>query len=273
MRTSERVKAHYEIERELASRLRRCAPAERLGLYSVVYDELFRRVPDHPMLTRKADPGATVRAVGSQYRLIRRFLRPETQYLEIGPGDCTLAYAVAKEVRNVHAVDVSEVISSSESRPSNFRLYLSDGVSIPVAPGSITFAFSNQLMEHLHPDDALAQLRNVHKALAQGGTYFCITPSALSGPHDVSRSFDDVATGFHLKEYTYSELRKLFSDVGFARIRAMISIRGRSMLVPVGICELVERLVGALPARWRREVAGRLPLRLFLGVQIVGTKE
>lgn len=272
MRTPERLKAHYEIERGLASRLRDCAPAQRLGLYSVVYDELFRRVPDHPMLTRKADPGATLRAVGAQYRLIRRFLRPDTEYLEVGPGDCTLAFAVAKDVRNVHAVDVSEVISSSATRPSNFRLYLSDGVSIPVAPGSITFAFSNQLMEHLHPDDALAQLRNVHRALASGGTYFCITPSALSGPHDVSRYFDDVATGFHLKEYTYAELRRLFSEVGFTRIRAMVSIRGRSVLVPVWVCALAESLVRALPARWRRAVAGRLPLRLFLGVQIVGTK-
>ncbi len=196
MRTPDRLKAHYEIERELASRLRRCAPNERLGLYSVVYDELFRRVPDHPMLTRKLDANATLRAVGSQYRLIRQFLRPETEYLEVGPGDCTLAYAVAKEVRSVHAVDVSEVISSSESRPRNFRLYLSDGVSIPVASESITFAFSNQLMEHLHPDDALTQLRNIHRALARGGTYFCITPSALSGPHDVSRFLTKSPLGF-----------------------------------------------------------------------------
>jgi SAM-dependent methyltransferase len=151
-------------------------------------------------------------------------------------------------------------------------LYISDGVSIPVAPESITFAFSNQLMEHLHPEDAVAQLRNVHKALAPGGKYFCITPSALSGPHDISRYFDDVATGFHLKEYTYHELRRLFDDVGFTKTQAMLSMRGRSVLVPVGICEFVESLVRALPSRWRRVVAGRLPLRLLLGVQILGTK-
>ena len=61
-------------------------------------------------------------------------------------------------------------------------------------------------MEHLHPDDALEQLQNIYSALVPGGIYLCITPNRLSGPQDVSRDFDMVATGFHLKEYTISEL-------------------------------------------------------------------
>jgi SAM-dependent methyltransferase len=273
MRTRESIAAHYEIERELASRLRNCKAEERRTLYSAVYDELFRRVPDHPMLTQKEDPEASKRAVRAQLRLVRRFLRPDSAFLEVGPGDCALSYAVAQEARHVFAVDVSEVISNAASRPPNFELFISDGVSIPVPPASVTVAFSNQLMEHLHPDDAKEQLQNIFKSLGKGGIYLCITPNALSGPHDVSRFFDKEATGFHLKEYTCSELHRLFQRAGFAKTRALFSIRGHSVLLPVWICGFFEWIVRMLPYRIGRELAGRLPLRLFLGVQMVGFRE
>jgi len=272
MRTPDQLREHYEIERELASRLRQCAPHERLRLYASTYDELFRRVAHHPMLLRKKDPEATRSAIMSQLRLIRGFLRPDTHFLEIGPGDCSLSLAVAREVQQVYAVDVTELISSSAARPANFQLILSDGISIPVPQGAVTVAFSNQLMEHLHPDDALEQLRNVYKALGHGGVYVCITPNALSGPHDISRGFDRVASGFHLKEYTNGELYALFVQVGFSKVRAMVSVRGRSTLLPVWVCRIAEWLVHRLPHPFSRELAGRLPLRLFLGIQMIGYK-
>jgi len=272
MRTAEQVRKHYEIERELASRLKDCTTERRRELYGPTYDELFRRVPDHPMLSRKVDPEATARAVKSQLRLLERFLTPESNFLEVGPGDCALSFAVAPKVKQVYAVDVSEVISSQKQAPANFKLVLSNGVSIPVAPGSVHVAYSNQLMEHLHPDDAAEQLRNIHAALAPGAAYFCITPSALSGPHDVSGHFERVASGFHLKEYTYGELARLFRQVGFSSVRALFSVKGRSVLLPVWVCGLAESLVRAIPYPTGRKLAGKLPLRLFLGVQIVGYK-
>ena len=118
------------------------------------------------------------------------------------------------------------------------ELVLSDGVSIPV---EATLIFSNQLMEHLHPDDVREQLRNVVTALLPGGRYLCITPSRLNGPHDISRGVDKVARGFHLREYTYTELDRLFKDVGFARTRAVIRIRGRQLEAPTWLLKALER--------------------------------
>jgi len=46
-RSPERVRAHYEIERQLADRLRAAPKEARRQLYSEVYDELFERVADH----------------------------------------------------------------------------------------------------------------------------------------------------------------------------------------------------------------------------------
>ena len=47
------IEHHYRVELELAGRLRAAPRAERLSLYGPLYDELFRRVPNHPQLTRK----------------------------------------------------------------------------------------------------------------------------------------------------------------------------------------------------------------------------
>lgn len=272
-RTAEQLREHYEIERDLATRLRQGAPEERLRLYATTYDELFSRVTHHPLVQLKENPKARQRSIQSQYRRIRRFLRPSTRFLEIGPGDCGLSLTVAQEVSQVYAVDVSDELEFTAARPANFHLILSDGISIPVAPESVTVAFSHQVMEHLHPDDALAQLRNICQALGHGGVYVCLTPSSLSGPHDISKYFDEVATGLHLKEYTTAELARLFASVGFSRCRGMISMRGYSLLVPVWVPLMVEWLVQHLPFRLGREIAARMPLRSLLGVQLVGYKE
>ena len=56
-------------------------------------------------------------------------------------------------------------ISRNQDRPANASLVLSDGSSVPVLPDSVDGAYSRQLMEHLHPDDAMDQLANLPRAL------------------------------------------------------------------------------------------------------------
>jgi SAM-dependent methyltransferase len=169
-------------------------------------------------------------------------------------------------------VDVSGEITKGAARPANFELILSDGSSIPVPAGSVHVAYSNQLMEHLHPDDALEQLRNVYAALAPGGRYVCITPNRLTGPHDVSEHFDEVATGFHLKEYTATELARIFKAAGFSRISAFASYREQFFAVPVFLLKIAESVVAVLPRSSRRQVARRLPFRALLRAAVVGEK-
>jgi SAM-dependent methyltransferase len=271
-RTPAQIREHYEIEKELAARLRNAGKEDRRRLYTTLYDELYRRVPLHPQLTQKADPAARAEAVAVQMRLLRRFLTPGSVFLEVGPGDCSLAFEAAKSAKKVYAVDVSEEITKGAARPANFELILSDGSSIPVPAGSVRVAYSNQLMEHLHPDDALEQLRNIYAALAPGGKYICITPNRLTGPHDVSEYFDEIATGFHLKEYTATELARIFKAAGFAHISAFVSYRERFFAVPVFLLKVAESVVAILPRSSRRQVARRLPFRALLRAVVVGEK-
>lgn len=275
-RSTEQIRQHYLIEKELASRLKMASKEERRRLYGEIYDELFRRVPDHPQLTLKQQfptPASGLqKEVDHRLALLKDYLTPDATYLEIGPGDCSLAIEVAKHVLKVYAVDVSEEIAKDVVLPGNLELIISDGCSIPVPESSINVAYSDQLMEHLHPDDAMDQLQNIHRALAPRGVYICITPNRLSGPHDVSQYFDDVATGFHLKEYTLTELLRIFRDVGFRRFQVLVGARGSHALVPTSLPQTLEFLLEKAGGRFGRKAARRLPLRLILGVKLIAWK-
>jgi SAM-dependent methyltransferase len=268
--TPEQVREHYEVEKELAARLRAADAPERRSLYTAVYDELLRRIPHHPLLTGKHSPQSARAGLEYNVHALQPFLRPDTVFLEIGAGDCALSLELAKQVRHVYAIDVSTEISANLDPPPNFELIISDGSSIDVPPGSVDLAFSNQLMEHLHPQDAEIQLRGIHAALRPGGTYVCFTPSRFNGPHDVSRFFDPVATGLHLHEYTTGELVPMMRKVGFTR--AQVYFPSRQSLLSTVPVEIVEKMLGAMPHGLQHSIASRSPLSKILGIKLVVTK-
>ena len=270
LRNEAQLREHYLIERELADRLRRAPREERGRLYALVYDELYRRVPHHPMNRPSEHPRAA--GVERDLAFLRRFLRPSSVFLEIGAGDCALACRVAAVVRRVFAVDVSGEIMRLAPSAMNLERVLSDGTAIPVRAGSVDVAFSDQLMEHLHPDDAEEQLRNIHRALAPGGVYLCITPNRLYGPRDISGYFDDVATGLHLREYTGGELARLFRSVGFSRVRFYAGARGWYLPVPAALVRAAESALERLPVPMRRRIAAAAPMRALLGLRVAAIK-
>lgn len=271
-RTLEQLRQHYDVERELADRLRRATKEERRTLYSEVYDELFKRVPLHPQHTNKADAARLAADVAEKMQIVTPFLSKDTVFLEVGPGDCEFAKTVAEKVAHVLAIDVSDEITRKRELPPHLQLVISDGSSIPVEANSVDVAYSNQLMEHLHPDDALDQLRGLHAALKPGGVYICITPSRLTGPHDISCVFDREAKGFHLKEYTVGDLAALFRQVGFTKIRIIFGGKGRFTLLPAWTATICEKLLDMLPHSLSKAIALKPPFRWLFGVRLAGFK-
>ena len=126
-------------------------------------------------------------------------------------------------------------------------------------------------MEHLHPDDACEQLENIYHALVPGGVYVCITPNRLTGPHNISKHFDEAANGFHLKEYTILELSNIFRKAGFSRVRVYIGAK-RKYIIPVCPIVLCEILLNKLPFVLRKNIARSRPFRALLGTYLVGMK-
>jgi len=269
-RSKEQILEHYQVEKELAQKLRRASREQRRGLYTEVYDELLKRVRHHPLLHATRSAEDIERTVNEQLEHLAPYINRDTIFLEIGAGGCQLSLALTERVKRVIAVDVSNEITAHVRPPPNFELVISDGTNIPVPPGSVDVAFSNQLMEHLHPDDAAEQLREIYTALAPGGTYLCFTPNSMSGPHDVSRGFDPTATCFHLHEYTVSELDRMFRHVGFRHMQAILP--KANVRVPASALMALESCVGALPGALGRKVAYSWPMRRILGIRVVAWK-
>ena len=157
-------------------------------------------------------------------------------------------------------------------KDAQFDLIISDGLHLSIASETVTLAYSNQLMEHLHPDDALDQLQLIFEVLAPNGQYVCVTPNRLYGPHDISKFFDDVATGFHLKEYTATDLADIFESVGFAGVHFIANIGGRYLACPTLVMRSIERLFESFPMGVRRRLARISVVGGVLGTVIVGRK-
>jgi SAM-dependent methyltransferase len=266
----QRHRRHYELEKSLADRLRRARREERKNLYSEVYDELYRSLPEHPGNLQKQNPEIAAASVRSSLRFIEPYLKPNSMFLEVGAGDAALSVSVAANVQKVYAIEVSAEKANKASMPTNMEFVITDGFSIPVPAGSIDVAFSNQVMEHLHPDDAAEQLTNIYRSLKPGAPYICLTPNYLNGPHDVSSYFDEVPTGFHLKEYTTTELAHLFRQVGFRKIGVMLSLKVRVIVVPAGLIRPLEFVLSKLPFRLRNAIGNRQPVEQLLGLRMIG---
>ena len=271
-RAPERLRVHYLAERQLADRIRASKSyAERQAIFATMYDELFRLVPDHPRLAaRGAATASRERDIGWNLAQLAPYLKPGCTFLEVGSGDCALSARVAREAKQVYAVDISD--QHQGTLPANVKVVITDGRSIEVPAGSVDLAFSDQLMEHLHPDDAIEQLRNIHRALKPGGVYMCVTPNRVYGPSDISAFFDDEPRGFHLKEYTLKEMLEVFRSAGFPRAHVYIGARGHFVRAPAFFVRAVEGTLQALPAGLRRKLADMKVFRALLGLRVAAIK-
>jgi SAM-dependent methyltransferase len=271
VRPARQLREHYEIERELAERLRWASADQRSTLYAEVYDELFHRIPHHPQLHRRFS-AERQHQVDRELYFLAPLLDNEVTFLEVGAGDLALSRRVAGVVREVHAVDVAAEIADTDHTAANLHIALTDGRHFPLPEDSIDLAYSNQLMEHLHPDDAAEQVRDLFRVLRPGGAYLCITPNRLTGPWDVSRMFSSTPTGLHLREYSNRELVALLREVGFEEIHAVVPAGRSAWQVPVALFTTVERALETLPPRARR-VLLRGPWRKALNsVRLVARK-
>lgn len=266
-RQPDRLRAHYELEKILAARLMQAGSADRGRVYGEVYGELFASLADHPQNTRKTLP---IDATAWQLSLLRRIVPAGASFAEVGAGDAKVSLGLCDHCSETVAIDVSDAVLGTEAKPANFRFVTIDGLHMPFEADRFDFVYSNQLMEHLHPEDALVQLAEILRILKPGGTYLCITPNRNTGPHDISKYYDTVPTGFHLKEYTYRELSRLFLESGFASTAALWKKGRWHLTMPSWVGVALEELVAHLFPR-SRPVTQRM-VRNALGINMLGRK-
>ena len=168
-RSSSQILHHYQVEKEIAGRLKRADRDERRKIYAGMYAELFARVPDHPRLAGTRDPDSLAAHNRKKFALVERFINPETVFVEFAPGDCTFAYLVCVRAQAVIGVDISDQSAEAFAVPDNFALRVYDGFHLDLPDGCADIVFSDQFIEHLHPDDADLHFQLVHGLLKPGG--------------------------------------------------------------------------------------------------------
>jgi len=267
-RTKEQIRNHYEVERALADKLRKSNREERKLLFRVMYDELFEKVPDHPRLTKRSNPEVTLRRNKNKIKMVRNLLDKRTVFAEFAPGDCEFCFYVADQVQRVYGMDISDQTDPSRVRPDNFELIVYDGYDLNMPSGKIDVMFSDQFIEHLHPEDVPEHYTLARQLLAPGGKYSFRYPHIYRGPEDISRFFTDVPTGFHLNENTFTATVEQLKKANFSHYQCYWFLNGIRVPIPFGVFRLTERLFKNVPARFRRRIA---PF-LFPTVHIVATK-
>jgi len=263
-RSLKQLRHHYLVEKEIAERLKTANREQRKTIYATMYDELFRQVPDHPRLSRRDDAAATARANRVKHILVDRFLDESKVFLEFAPGDCRFVTEISKSVKYAYGLDISDQRRQGENNPANFQLVTYDGYSLSeIESSSIDVIFSDQLIEHIHPDDTKLHFALAHRLLKPKGLYVFRTPHFLTGPHDISMYFSDFPECFHLKEWTYREIRELLLNVGYARFRPYWNRWGVSIRMPNLYFASVEIMLQPFPKRHIKRIAAYLLSQVY----------
>jgi hypothetical protein len=135
---------------------------------------------------------------------LRPALELTSVFLEIGAGDCALSRRVAGYVDRVYALDISDDMMGRLGGPPNLVRMMHDGVRIPLPEAELDIAFSRSL--------TISQLPGICHALKDGGVYF----TSSKGPA--------------------SELRQVFLDAGFSRLRFYVG----SVRVPYVLARVLD---------------------------------
>lgn len=83
--------------------------------------------------------------------------------------------------------------------------------------------------------------------------------------------FDDIATGLHLKEYSYRELCSLFEQVGLINRAVLFGQGAAHMLVPAKFGIMIETMLQRIFAQ-RTSPITNLVLQHLMGIRLLGYK-
>ncbi|MDR4464485.1 MAG: class I SAM-dependent methyltransferase [Nitrospira sp.] len=267
-RSFEQILNQYVAEKSIAENIKKSSRAERRHIQTTMYADLFNKVPDHPRLTRRRSVELTSIANKSKFSHVSRFLNETSVCVEFAPGDCKFSFEVAKRVKFVIGVDISDQRSPEDNTPDNFRLIVYDGWNLnEIEDNSIDVVFSDQLVEHFHPEDTKLHFELVYRILKVGGKYIFNTPHRYTGPHDISKYFSYEAEGFHLKEWTYAEINEIVMGLGYSKFHTYWSGGGVDIRMPYFYHAVCESVLGSIPPKYIRSVA-RLFLPSLCGVAI-----
>jgi SAM-dependent methyltransferase len=271
--TEEQIIQIYESEIKHSNRLRISDSKKRKLLYEKVYEDYYSELPFHPAFKVKKNFEIQKNRLDFQLNKLIPIVNKNQVFVEVGAGDCALSKQLSSYVGKIYALEISKTYAMQENRlPSNMEIIIFDGFNFPFEANSIDFVYSNQLIEHLHPDDAIEQLKSIFNCLKKGGRHMIITPNRLLGPGDISGHFGDEPIGFHLKEYTDLELRSILKSVGFKKFKFQTIIKSKSIYIPFLIKWSFEKFFSKISKQNREKLLKYRIFNLFFNTVLIAQK-
>lgn len=211
-----RVASHWDLETSLARQIIESSPQTRWQVTERAYSELYEELEWHNDCWGDLEPrdwADWLLVAGSE---------PLDIY-EVGSGQGQLLRTLARSGHRCRGTDITSERGERYDPDGLISWGLTDGVHLNryEPESSFDMVISHQVIEHLHPEDLATHLSSASSLLRPGGRYVMSVPHRLTGPHDVSEVFGLLdAEAMHLREYTWSELRRAARDAGFGQVSA-----------------------------------------------------
>jgi 2-polyprenyl-3-methyl-5-hydroxy-6-metoxy-1,4-benzoquinol methylase len=146
--------------------------------------------------------------------------------LDIGCGGGDFLLSCNRNIEHQRLLGLDVFVKDTEVPERRLSFRRSDVVRFEVdEPYDV--AITDNVYEHIAPQDIPDHLRSIHRALKPGGKVIILTPHRAFGPWDVTRIVDNsnsgwtAARGTHINESTYSELAAALRANGFTDLEAV----------------------------------------------------
>jgi len=285
--SEEMILRHWELEKELTQKLLESTPENRFEVFEECYSKLYSELIWLNEYVKKNIPYSTM---DRGFRIWLTLIgAPSTQRIyEVGSGKAELISFLARNGYSCVATEITRERGKKYSE-ENVTWQNSDGVHFGTFEqhGSYDVVISDQVIEHVHPDDTQDHFRGVHEILKPNGKYIFRVPHRFTGPHDVSKVFKcEKALGMHLREMTFHETRKLINNSGFSKF-GIVLIGARKIIIKMFSKDrmistsfyfhsliLIEGIIRLIPGRKNRLSAIRMAARVgfFPDIFVVAIK-
>ncbi|HEY4194326.1 MAG TPA: class I SAM-dependent methyltransferase [Mucilaginibacter sp.] len=223
--TIDMVLRHWELEKALTKKLFESTPQNRKKVFYDAYNALYNELT-WLQKTGTIHDELSAEVFTNRWLPLLGDVKGKRVY-EIGSGNGNLIVSIANKGAICVGTEISESRPNKETQ-KNLEWHSTDGVNLTdyEPQQHYDLVISDQVIEHLHPDDIGIHFSNVYHLLKPGGRYIFYTPHYYIGPGDVSRVFGTLeAEGMHLKEYKYSEICSLLKLSGFSKIDIPVNLK------------------------------------------------
>jgi 2-polyprenyl-3-methyl-5-hydroxy-6-metoxy-1,4-benzoquinol methylase len=273
---------HFDWEIACASGIKQSqrGSKERETLFTIAYEgltQILREMRARDGRDLDAPMGCNLSCVDEVCQVLGP---PPRTVLDVGCSTGLLVRAMLARGYDAYGIDVSAVLVSrakqliANSGPHlDDRLWLGDFVRYDFGSQTFDSILSNDVLEHVHPDEAGEFLTKCCTLIRPGGLLWLITPNRLTGPGDATTlkfPWGSPAVGLHLKEYTLGELSGMLRSAGFSSVKCRLfgSGKGRRATKPrVGYARakrFAEAGLALIPIAVRKRVMGVLDYSLVI---------